>query len=178
MKWINHMVIAGSTTAIVSPEHAIIAVIGSTAPDWLETVANKFFNAKWKHRQETHYLVFWIATTLFFGLVWDINGILTAFCYGALTHILADSLTVYGVPFSPNSPNRFHLFGGRLRTGDSQEYIFSFTVLIISFVMIYLTGGFSSGSDDFIPFFYDWGAMYKEGLIDASEYKANRFRLF
>ena len=178
MKWINHSIIAGATTAIINPFLVPIAIIGSTAPDWIETIANKVFGARWQHRQETHYLIVWLSLALFFALVWDFKGILTAFCYGGLTHILADSLTVAGVPFAPNSNNRFHLFGGRLRTGDSQEYIVSFTVLIISFILIYLMGGFESDSSHFVPFFYDWQQYYQDGIIDASEYKANRFRIF
>lgn len=28
----------------------------------------------------------------------------------------------------------------------------------------------------FFPFFYDWHQLYQEGLINAAEWKANRFR--
>jgi inner membrane protein len=179
MKWTNHIIIASSTTAIIEPLLIPAAALGATAPDWLETVANKIFSARWQHREQTHYLLFWIVAVLFFWLIWDFRGILTTFAWGGLTHILADSFTVMGVPFAPHSQNRFHLFGGRIRTGDSQEYIFSFTILIICLIIIFLTGGFNwQNTDEFVPFFYDWSGMYKEGLIDASEYKANRFRLF
>ncbi|WP_318409140.1 hypothetical protein [Photobacterium leiognathi] len=35
----------------------------------------------------------------------------------------------------------------------------------------------SAGSGSFSPFFFDWGGYYNQGLIDAAEWKANRFRL-
>ncbi|WP_198038469.1 hypothetical protein [Photobacterium angustum] len=34
-----------------------------------------------------------------------------------------------------------------------------------------------TGSGSFSPFFFDWGGYYDEGLIDAAEWKANRFKL-
>ena len=36
MKWINHIAIAAATTAVISPPLVPLAVLGSTAPDWLE----------------------------------------------------------------------------------------------------------------------------------------------
>jgi inner membrane protein len=30
--------------------------------------------------------------------------------------------------------------------------------------------------DGFFPFFYDWRQLYQEELIDAAEWKVNRFR--
>lgn len=175
MKWINHGIIAGSTMAVVEPMLVPVAIIGSTAPDWLETVANKFFNAGWEHRKQTHYVVVWFVACAVFWFVWDINGILGAFAWGGLTHILADSLTVAGVPLYPNADRRFHLFGGRLRTGDSQEYFLSLSTLAVCAVIIIIT---NNDGGEFVPFFYNWGEMYHAGLIDASEYKANRFRIF
>ncbi|CAH7245190.1 hypothetical protein VCHA56P515_390001 [Vibrio chagasii] len=34
-----------------------------------------------------------------------------------------------------------------------------------------------TGSTGFAPFFFNWGGMYQEGVIDALEWKTNRFRL-
>ncbi|MGF1723121.1 hypothetical protein L4D12_00170 [Photobacterium nomapromontoriensis] len=34
-----------------------------------------------------------------------------------------------------------------------------------------------TGSGSFSPFFFDWGGYYDNGLIDAAEWKANRFKL-
>ena len=116
MKWINHLAIAGATTALVSPALVPVALLGSTAPDWLEWVIKAVSGHNLKHRGVTHYVLGWIIGLVFAVLLWDFHGILAAFFWGGLTHVLADSLTVTGVPFSPHSDRRFHLFGGRLRT--------------------------------------------------------------
>ncbi len=175
MKWINHVIISGSTMAVVEPALVPIAMLGSTAPDWLETIANKFFNLGFEHRKQTHYLLVWFVACFVFWFIFDFNGILGAFAWGGLSHVIADSLTVQGVPLYPSADRRFHLFGGRLRTGDKQEYILSLSVLALSVAIILIT---NNDGGDFVPFFYNWGEMYHSGLIDASEYKANRFRIF
>jgi inner membrane protein len=77
-----------------------------------------------------------------------------------------------GVPFSPYSDRRFHLFRGRFRTGDPIEYAISAGVIIAGIGLNHLTG-----SNSFAPFFYDWGGLYNQGIIDGAEWKANRFRL-
>jgi len=74
MKWINHTIIAGSLTAIINPLAVPAAIVGGIAPDLLE----KIFAVK-HHRKETHYLIVWIALTLFTIFVYDFNGILFAF---------------------------------------------------------------------------------------------------
>lgn len=66
-------------------------------------------------------MLYWIAALVFALVLWDFHGILAAFAWGGLSHVLADSFTVTGVPFSPFSDRRFHLFGDRLRTGGSGE---------------------------------------------------------
>ena len=81
-------------------------------------------------------------------------------------------MTVSGVPFSPYSDRRFHLFGGRFRTGDPAEYAISAVVVIGCIFVTHLTG-----SAGFAPFFYDWGGLYQQGVIDGFEWKKNRFRL-
>jgi inner membrane protein len=54
---------------------------------------------------------------------------------------------------------------------DWLEYAISAVVIIICMTVTHLTG--SSG---FAPFFYDWSGLYQQGLIDAMEWKTNRFR--
>ncbi|WP_318476510.1 hypothetical protein [Photobacterium leiognathi] len=54
----------------------------------------------------------------------------------------------------------------------SIEYAISAAVIIACIGIRHITG---SGS--FSPFFFDWGGYYNQGLIDAAEWKANRFRL-
>lgn len=175
MKWVNHLAIAGATTAIISPAHVPIALLGSTAPDWLEWVIKATGNEV-KHRGNTHIVLYWVAGLVFSIALWDAQGLLTAFFWGGLTHVLADSLTVSGVPFTPNSERRFHLFGGRLRTGEAGEYVVAWSIAGICIVFAILTK--SASGLGWYPFFYDWAGLYQEGIIDAKEWKDNRFRFF
>lgn len=172
MKWINHIAIAGATTALIAPPLVPLALLGSTAPDWLEWVF-KAFGQKIKHRTVTHYVTTWIGGILFFYAIFDFQYIGLAFCYGGLTHVITDSFTITGVPFSPFSDRRFHLFGGRLRTGASGEYVVAGLITLICFttaIMIKPANGSS-----WYPFFYDWQAKYEDGMIDAKEWKDKRF---
>lgn len=172
MKWFSHLAIGGATAAVVSPALVPLAMLGSTAPDWLESVA-AFSGRAVKHRATTHYLAVWL---LALGACWllDPTGLATAFAYGGVTHIFCDAMTVSGVPFSPYSKRRFHLFGGRFRTGDPAEYVIAFAVVAVCAAVSLLF----SGSGGWYPFFYDWAGLYSEGVIDGSEWRANRFRFF
>lgn len=172
MKWFNHILIAGATCAVVAPTLVPLAILGGTAPDWLEKTG-LLFGRRVRHRTVTHYLTTWgIAFLAAYFL--DPSGIFTAFAWGGLTHIICDAMTVSGVPFSPYSDRRFHLFGGRFRTGDPAEYLISFFVVVIcaGFLMIF------SSSSGWYPFFYDWAGLYGAGVIDGSEWRTNRFRFF
>ncbi len=173
MKWLNHTLIAGSLCAVVAPTLVAPCVLGATAPDWLEWVF-KAIGKPIKHRTTTHILTHWLTFALFATFVFDLHGILAAFAWGGVSHILTDAMTVSGVPFSPYSDRRFHLFGGRFRTGDPVEYAISAGVVVccIGITAIIGTGG------DFIPFFPDWAARYDVGLADAKEWKDNRWRFF
>lgn len=171
MKWINHTLIAGAICATVSPPHVAVCVAGATAPDWLEYVF-KVFNRRIKHRGPTHIFTHWLIAAIAFSFVWDYHGIGTAFAWGGVSHILTDAMTVSGVPFSPYSDRRFHLFGGRFRTGDPVEYAISAGVVIACIGLLQLTGG-----QGFAPFSYDWSGLYQQGVIDGLEWKVNRFRL-
>ena len=176
MKWINHLVIAGATTAVVYPALVPVALLGSTAPDWLEWVLEKFSGRKVKHRGITHVMLYWIAGLAFTLAIWDFHGILAAFAYGGLTHVLADSFTVSGVPLTPNADRRFHLFGGRLRTGGNGEYGIAWGLAGACFVLAMLFK--PHGGSGWYPFFYDWNRLYQSGVVDAKEWKDNRFKFF
>lgn len=171
MKWINHGLIAGSVCALISPPHVAVCVAGATAPDWLEYVF-KAVRRNVKHRGETHIFTHWLIAAIAFTLVWDFHGVGAAFAWGGVTHILTDAMTVSGVPFSPYSDRRFHLFGGRFRTGEPVEYAIAagFVFLAIAFSHVIGSGGFA-------PFFFDWSGLYENGIIDAFEWKSNRFKL-
>ena len=169
MKWFNHILIAGSTTAILAPALVPVAILGSTAPDWLEWVA-KGLGHPVKHRTTTHIVLYWLMAMAFAYVVYDLNGILLAFAYGGLTHVLADSLTIMGVPFTPFSDRRFNLLGGRLRTGESGEYLVAGGIAVVCmFVAMQL-----HTLSEFFPFFYNWGSLYEQGIIDGYEWKQNR----
>jgi inner membrane protein len=159
-------------TAIVSPPLVPLAIAGSTAPDWLEWGLNAL-GRRTKHRTVAHYLATWLCGLLFGLFIWDFHHALTAFCAGGLSHVIADSFTVQGVPLGWWSDRRFHLFGGRLRTGQPGEYFVTGAVVIACVALGWAMHGWQGG---YVPFFYDWQEMYREGLIDASEWKANRWR--
>lgn len=173
MKWVNHIAIGASTAAVINPILVPLAALGATAPDWLEWVS-KALGRPVKHRTTTHMLVVWV---VFLGaaIVFDPVGLVTAFAWGGLTHILCDALTVSGVPFSPYSDRRFHLFGGRLRTGDPAEYVISFGVVFVCAGFVLL---FTRDNNGWMPFFYDWMGLYNEGVISGHEWRTNRFRFF
>lgn len=173
MKWINHIAIAGSTTALIAPPLVPLAILGSTAPDWMEWVL-RAFGQNIKHRTVTHYVTSWIAGILFFYILWDFHNIGLAFCYGGFTHVIADSFTIAGVPFSPFSDRRFHLFGGRLRTGATGEYIVAGLIVVTCLSIAIIIKPANSGHR-WYPFFYDWQSKYEEGIIDAREWKEKRF---
>lgn len=175
MKWVNHLAIAGATTALISPTLVPVALLGSTAPDWLEWVLAKV-GQRVKHRSVTHYVLGWVVGLAFAWGLWDFHGLLAAFFWGGLTHVLADALTVMGVPFAPYSDRRFHLFGGRLRTGAGGEYgvawgIVGVCLLLAVMVRPHVNAGW-------YPFFFDWGGLYEQGIADPKEWKENRFRFF
>lgn len=174
MKWINHVAIAGAVTAVYNPVLVPVAILGSTAPDWLEWVL-KSVGHHVRHRTITHYVSSWITGVLFGLLIWDFHHIITAFSLGGLSHVLADAFTVTGVPLGWWSTTRFHLFGGRLRTGQPGEYFVSFAIVLICFALAMVTKNYQ---DSFSPFFFDWAECYKKGLCSAHEYKANRLRFF
>ena len=114
---------------------------------------------------------------MFAMALWDFRVLLGVFAWGGLSHVLADSFTVTGVPFSPFSDRRFHLFGGRLRTGDSGEYGVAWGIVGVCVVLALLFKPHSGGSG-WYPFFYDWNGMYQSGVVDAKEWKDNRLKFF
>jgi len=173
VKWFNHMVIAGATTAVVAPPLVPLAIIGSTAPDWLEWVA-KALGRPVAHRGPTHWLMGWAAGLLSALAIFDWHGMGAAFAWGGLSHVLADSLTVSGVPFSPMSDRRFHLAGGRLRTAGSGEYIVAWGLVLVC----WLVAGQLRTSVGYVPFFPDWAARYEAGTCTAREWRDNRLRFF
>jgi hypothetical protein len=82
MKWVNHLAIAGATTALVAPALVPVALLGSTAPDWLEWVLKATGNPV-RHRTVTHYLLGWALLLAFALGLWDFHGMVAAFAWVA-----------------------------------------------------------------------------------------------
>jgi len=173
MRWISHIAIAASVCAVFNPLAVPAAVLGSTAPDWIEMIKRTYErNKKVKHRAATHYLVAWLACALFALTVWDWRGWVFWFAMGGAIHWMCDALTVSGAPVGPWSDRRVTIFGGKVYTGSPIEYMITGTIVVVCAVLIWMR---SSTPGGFIPFFYHWADYYKSGLIDGLEWKTNRF---
>lgn len=179
MKWQNHIIIGASFGAVINPVLIPVAVLGSTAPDWIEYLL-KIIGFRVKHRTVTHVVTSWIFLILFFKFVIDYHSIGLGFAVGGFSHVIADSFTISGVPFSPWSDARFHLFGGKLRTGNAGEYIVAGMIAISCAAWVHYVPTLRTNSDQeiggFIPFFYDWKKEYDSGVVDGAEWKDNRLK--
>lgn len=173
MRWISHIAIAASTCAVLNPFAVPAAVLGSTAPDWLEWVINAVQRRKVKHRGLTHYAAGWLALAAFGAFVWDWRGYVQWFAWGGFIHWIGDALTITGAPVGPWSDRRAMLFGGRVRTGSPLEYVITGLWVIACAVLIWseaVHGGFE-------PYFMGWPKLYEQGLIDGAEWRAKRWEL-
>jgi inner membrane protein len=174
VRWFNHVAVAGSISAVIDPGMVPLAMLGSTAPDWMEWVGTTA-SRKVKHRTVTHVLLTWLTAAAFFLLVWDFRGWGAAFTLGAICHWLQDSLTVTGVPVSWWSDRRTTLLGGRMRTGGMGEYILSGVVVLACGLAVFM---FRAPDTGFVPFFRNWPELYREGIVDGAEWRARRFEWF
>lgn len=94
------------------------------------------------HRKLLHNIWIFIAASIIIGLLINIFFAL-AFMLGALSHLLADSLTPVGVyPFYPLRKEKKHLLKRPIiSTGSERERIFQF-ILIIFIVLMFILPGF------------------------------------
>lgn len=180
MKWQNHIIIGASFGAIINPLVIPAAILGATAPDWIEYIL-KIVGYRVRHRTVTHVVMYWVMAMLFFWLVIDYRHWGLGFAIGGFSHVIADSFTIAGVPFSPISDARFHLFGGKLRTGNAGEYIVAGLIALSCVTWIYYSptsfkNSYEVGTSGFMPFFYDWKKEYDTGIVDGSEWKENRLK--
>lgn len=173
MKWISHITLAASVAAVTNPILIPGAVAGATAPDWLEHVL-RALAVEVRHRGITHIVSFWIlgVALCWFGV--DYRHLGLAFFAGGLSHVLCDALTISGVPFYPWSDRRFHLFGGRLKTGSPGEMMLVIATVMLC-ILVYRTAPNMGG---FNPWFPDWHEYYDQGVASEYEWKQNRFRFF
>ena len=79
------------------------------------------------------------------------------------------------------SDARFHLFGGKLRTGNAGEYVVAGIIALMCAGWVHLSpASFKNApaaeTSGFIPFFYDWKKEYDSGIVDGAEWKENRLK--
>ena len=63
-------------------------------------------------------------------------------------------------------------FGGRVKTGSMAELAITVAIVALCAIVIYTR---REVPGTFIPFFYRYDRLYKEGLIDGHEWKQHRF---
>jgi inner membrane protein len=184
MTWKSHIAIATAIALPFGTQYLPFAILGSTAPDWIEWIL-KFFGIHIEHRGATHYLYIPILIILFGALFG--YGFILWFGIGYFTHWFADSLTISGVPISQFDNNRIHFFGGKIRTGETTEYVISFSLLLISaliFTPNYNNLLNSIKKEDtqeaykFNLYFIDYRELHEKKIIDNKTAKENRFKLF
>lgn len=175
MKWFSHITVAASTAALVNPALVPVVALGATAPDWLERLYKIATGGRQlRHRGPTHYMAAWLVCLAFGLFLYDYHHWFAGFAYGGLSHVMLDACTITGVPFSPLSMQRVHFLGGRIRTGDHNEYIFVAVVFVVCLTLV----RFTAPHVGYVPFFTDWEGLHKRGLVSAYEWKQNRFRWF
>lgn len=185
MTWKSHIAIATAITLPFNPLYVPFAILGSTAPDWSEWILH-FFGIRVQHRGATHYLYIPILFIVV-GAMLDVKPIVW-FGVGYLSHWFADSLTLSGVPLSQWDSHRIHFFGGKIRTGDYQEYIISFGILIVAIIIsqssIININPFVEHNqtiyknNNFNPYWIPYAELYEDKIIDEKTYRDNKFKLF
>lgn len=170
----NHAAQTGAITAVIDPGLVPVAILGATAPDWLEWVIGAIRGYPVKHRTTTHVLLSWVVLAVFFGVLWDFNNYGLAFAIGGICHWMQDAVTITGVPVTWWSDRRTTLLGGRLRTGAVGEYVVSAVVIVICAGIVSARGP----ERGYLPFFRNWPSLYAEGLVDGAEWRKHRFEWF
>lgn len=177
MTWKSHVAIASAICLPLNPPALPFAIIGSTAPDWLESVLPPLIGRKLTHRKETHYLIIPIIIILIAILI-DYKSFLFWFGVGYLTHWFADALTITGVPVSPLSRHNVTLFGGKIRTGDFIEYIIAFGFLFAVLFIFKPSLNIFETERSFNAYLMDYSYLNDNKIIDNKEFLEKRFKLF
>jgi len=121
----------GVSVAYVLGYPLIPALIASTLPDIDVKWQRKRGGLLFSHRGITHHLLFVII--LIFSAVLIQNVVFKSFAIGYISHILADILTISGVPYFKHK-NRISL--KLFSTGSIGEYVFV-SLLIFIIVLIF-----------------------------------------
>jgi inner membrane protein len=169
--------IGASVCALWQPAAVPAAVLGATAPDWLEWVGrNHLPLAHAAHRGATHNLLGWVLVT---ALGWTVDAPwgthVAAFGIGGSLHWLCDSLTVTGAPLTWWSQHRSTLFGGRLRQGSQTERALAIGVAVVCGLLAWPAW---DEPGEFSPYLMPWRQHYRAGLIDAAEWRRHRYSPF
>ena len=177
MRWMSHTMIGASVCAVWDPALMPWAVLGSTAPDWLEWLGRQHRPIhRVLHRGVTHTLLGWV---LCMGAGWlggEWGRALLAFGLAGVLHWVCDALTVSGAPLTWWSQHRSTLFGGRLRQGSPTERAVAVSIALGCALLLGWRG--SSDPLDFSPYVMPWRAHYQSGLLDAAEWRQHRFHPF
>ena len=136
----------GLTSAYVLGYPLIPAFIGSTLADidvkWMR--GNSLFTA---HRGITHHVILAILLILF--VLFFENKILTSFIIGYISHLIADIMTISGIPYWTNK----HRIALKLfKTGSIGEYLFVSILLISTFLILAFTGSIYIPADSQLIF--------------------------
>ena len=177
MRWVSHVLIGGSVCALWQPVWVPVAVLGATAPDWLEWLGRSHAPlGRAHHRGATHNLLGWLLLGLAGLLAPHWGEALIAFALGGILHWFCDALTISGAPLTWWSMHRSTLFGGRLRQGSRTERALAMAIALACALL--WAPRFDHPDSDFSPFFMPWQRHYQSGLLDAAEWRMHRFSPF
>ena len=123
----SHQII-GIITALGLNLPVIPALIGSTLPDIDIHFRNKRGGLLFSHRGITHHIL--LVLVLIASVFLVDNIFYTSFVAGYVSHIVADIMTISGVPYWKNK-DRFAL--KLFKTNSIGEYVFVFILIFIVF---------------------------------------------
>lgn len=160
MTWPTHIVTGAALAKMFGLNYTLV-VIGSLLPDLVELLSTRL-----QHRGISHSVgIALVALVLF----WN-TPLRDAWIGVVFGHLFMDALTMMGVPVLDERSRRLTIFGGKLRTGSSGEYVLAG---IIAFVVFVVLGSYHLDTER-----RNWQELYRQGIIDKSEYYRNRFNLF
>lgn len=94
------------------------------------------------------------------------------FSWGGVFYVALELLTLEGIQAWPGSQVRLHGLKGTHRKGDRNEYLIVGLIIVI-IIVLHFNEEYQA-TNNFYPYFYQWEQLYREGLIDAYEWRQNR----